>query len=94
MRATKVVVPVAKNRDLGMMPSLAISCFTVQGCQSSPIASGFGEAAIPREAVNVMTTRLPKMQKATSTAIAFCADPSPNMFRKKSVAISRFDPSC
>jgi hypothetical protein len=85
---------VAKNNDFGMMPSLAISCFTIQLYQPSrPLEEQFkGETAIPRLAVNVITTRLPKMQKAIKDAIAFGAAPFPKMSRKKSVARSREEP--
>jgi hypothetical protein len=53
-----------------------------------------GEVVIPREAVKVMTTRFPKMQKAIRAAIAFGAAPSPKMSLKNSVAMSRGELSC
>ena len=54
--------------------------------------NGLTEAVVPRLAVNVITTRLSKMQKAIRAAIAFRAALAPNMSRKNSVAMSRSDP--
>ena len=89
------VVLLAKKREKGRTPSLAISCLTVGGKEEKKEASALPVpqpsqscAAVPLDAVKVMTTMLPNTEKAMRPAMTRGASSVPKTSSKKTVAMS------
>ena len=94
IHAYGVVILLAKKREKGRIPSLAISCFTIDARKQiriSGCAKGnepFGHFS-PFPAVNVVMKRLPKIERAMIPAITRSASSFWKAVLKNKVAMSR-----
>ena len=85
-----VVVLLAKKREKGRTPSLAISCLT--GLERMLVLKSEGSRIqhVPLHAVKVMTTMFPKIQKAIIPDMTRGAMLLSKTSLKNTVAMSRF----
>lgn len=83
----------AKNRENGSTPSLAISCLTLRRAGRSALVAKVqlvgARWVIPLEAVKVITTMFPKIEKAIMPDITRGARSLPKTSLKNTVAMSR-----
>ena len=86
-----VVVLLAKKEEMGRMPSLATSCLTGLEERMLILKSKRNcKQHVPLDAVKVMTTMFPKIQKAIMPDMTRGAMSLPKTSLKNTVAMSRF----